>query len=117
MPITPDEIKIIKRAIHYSVLAKQEVKNDDEFRDLPSIKGRIDTEIHFKEQFSNELENKTEESLVDNDILCSSLSSAISFLTGYHYGRRVSDEMEEDIELIKKIQKYYCTKKPHEYIG
>lgn len=116
MSINPDEMKILKRAIYYSISLKQETKKDEEFRNSPSYKSGIDTQIHFRELLSKELQDRTEQSLLDDDQLCSALSDAIIFLTGYHHGRKNTNEMQDDEIPIKRMQDKFCTKKPSEYI-
>lgn len=115
MPISPDEIKIIKTVIHYSTLLERETQKHEEFRDVSSIRSKIDTDIWLTERLGEKLEEKTEEDLIDDNHLCRAFSNALIFLTGYHHGRRVPEDSDKIVEEIKSIKEKFCKKKDHEY--
>lgn len=115
MSISDEEMKTIQNALGFSIRLKRETQNSEEFRNVPSIRDRIDTEIFFVEQFRNDIQNMAEEELIDHKDLCRALSDATIFLTGRHPGRRYPDNSEQIMEVINKVKKKFCNKKDHEY--
>ena len=115
MSISDEERKIFQQALHYSIMLERETQNSEEFRDVPSIRGKIDTEIWHMEQLRNNMLDRTEEELMDDRVLCEALVNATIFLTPNHPGRMLPENREEIMEQIKKVKGKFCKKKDHEY--
>jgi len=115
MSISDEEIKIIQQALHYSIMLERETRNSEQFRDAPSIRGKIDTEIWHIEQLRDNISDRTEEELMDDRNLCMALVNATIFLTPNHPGRLLPENREEVMEQIKKVKEKFCKKKDHEY--